>query len=325
MSEPEILFGVYPDPVIRYRYGDPATVAAVNPAFGQQFDDVIETPVDEVVDTPVEAVLRTIGLETDLGTDWDGESDRLVPKRERTAANGRTYTLRQTDTDDGGYLIVTDVSVYATRHRELQAENDRLDQFARTVSHDLRNPLEVACSRLEIGRETGDDVHFDKVEAAHDRITELIEDVLTLARSGNAISDTDEVDLGRLATDAWESIDNSAATLHLDDELGTATVDPERVRTVFENLFRNAITHGGSTVTVSVEDRSDGFVVADTGSGIPSDTRDSVFDAGVSTGEGSTGLGLAIVSEIATAHGWTVSATESDAGGAQFEFRFGSA
>jgi len=63
-----------------------------------------------------------------------------------------------------------------------------------------------------------------------------------------------------------------------------------------------------------------GFYVADDGPGIPPDERGRVFDSTYSSG-GGTGLGLSIVEQIAEAHDWTVTATESDAGGARFEVR----
>ena len=56
------------------------------------------------------------------------------------------------------------------------------------------------------------------------------------------------------------------------------------------------------------------------GPGIPADDRDQVFESGYTTGEG-TGLGLAIAKTVAEAHGWTVSITEGDAGGARFVVR----
>jgi signal transduction histidine kinase len=81
------------------------------------------------------------------------------------------------------------------------------------------------------------------------------------------------------------------------------------------------VTHGGPAVDVSVEPLDEGFAVADTGPGVPVDKRDEVFEAGVSTGDGTTGLGLSIVTDIAAAHGWEVALTESQSGGAQFEFK----
>jgi len=64
---------------------------------------------------------------------------------------------------------------------------------------------------------------------------------------------------------------------------------------------------------------SDGFYVADDGSGIPADRRDRVFEPGYSTDEHGTGLGLAIVTRIVARHGWSISATTSSAGGARFD------
>jgi signal transduction histidine kinase len=63
-----------------------------------------------------------------------------------------------------------------------------------------------------------------------------------------------------------------------------------------------------------------GFYVADDGSGIPEDKRESVFESGFSTEESGTGFGLAIVAEIAEAHHWEPTVTDSRDGGARFEF-----
>ncbi|WP_169051799.1 sensor histidine kinase [Halorhabdus amylolytica] len=103
----------------------------------------------------------------------------------------------------------------------------------------------------------------------------------------------------------------------------TADADPAKLRTLFENLFRNAVGHGGDNVTVTVgplED-VDGFFVADDGPGIDPSDHERVFDHGYSTGYGGTGVGLTIVERIATAHGWDISLIESENGGARFEFR----
>ena len=72
-------------------------------------------------------------------------------------------------------------------------------------------------------------------------------------------------------------------------------------------------------MAITVGDLEDGFYVADDGPGIPADERTDVFDRGYSTAEEGTGFGLAIVREIVDAHGWSVRATESEAGGARFE------
>ncbi|GGM72397.1 signal transduction histidine kinase [Halarchaeum rubridurum] len=76
-----------------------------------------------------------------------------------------------------------------------------------------------------------------------------------------------------------------------------------------------------TAVTITVGALADGFYVADDGPGIPAERRERVFEAGVSGDVDGAGIGLRIVAEIADTHGWTVTLTESAAGGARFEFR----
>ncbi len=89
---------------------------------------------------------------------------------------------------------------------------------------------------------------------------------------------------------------------------------------LLENLYCNAVEHSDDEVTVSVDLMPGGFAVADTGPGIPESDREEVFEAGYSTEKDGTGFGLRIVKEIANAHGWEVTVTESEQGGARFEF-----
>ncbi|MBS3761523.1 MAG: ATP-binding protein, partial [Halodesulfurarchaeum sp.] len=100
----------------------------------------------------------------------------------------------------------------------------------------------------------------------------------------------------------------------------TFEADPDRLASLLENLFRNAVEHAGPEVTVTVEPTSDGFAVADDGPGIPPEDRETVFESGYTTETDGTGFGLAIVAEVATAHDWSVRVEESDAGGARFVF-----
>ena len=107
--------------------------------------------------------------------------------------------------------------------------------------------------------------------------------------------------------------------------------DRSRLVELFGNLFRNAmehsstsppshapedaVEHGDESVIVCVEGIDGGFAVADDGPGIPPEDRESVFETGFTTAEGGTGLGLAIMRDIAEAHGWDVTVTESADGG----------
>ena len=206
------------------------------------------------------------------------------------------------------------------RAAELTKQNERLDKFASIVSHDLRNPLSVARGRLDLARATGDDEHYRAVERAHKRMDELVSGLLTLARQGELKSNPVSVELRSAAVQAWQTVETDDLELVTDDA-PAVEADPERLRQLLENLFTNTVEHGDVATTITVGRLDDGFYVADDGSGIPAEEREGIFESGQSGTEEGTGLGLVIVETVAEAHGWTVSATESEAGGARFEFR----
>jgi PAS domain S-box-containing protein len=307
-------------------------------------------PADFVIDEHVQRIADSIGEIYETG--------RSTVEAELVMADGSTVpyefrgrALTDEDGEPWGFCgIARDISERRERERELEARNERLDEFASIVSHDLRNPLNVAEGRLELARETGDSDHLDAVADAHDRMGTLIDELLELGREGQAVDDPETVALADVAEAGWRNVDTPGADLRLETDL-TLRADASRLQRLLENLFRNSVEHGsagsrpaddsvehgtsdagtaddggtdeGSDVTVTVGDLSDGtgFYVADDGPGIPPEQRDVVLDAGVSTTVGGTGFGLSIVRRIAEAHGWEVTVTESDAGGARIEFR----
>ncbi|MFB6297143.1 MAG: histidine kinase N-terminal 7TM domain-containing protein [Salinirussus sp.] len=108
--------------------------------------------------------------------------------------------------------------------------------------------------------------------------------------------------------------------------------EPDLLRSVLENLFRNATDHNDPPLTVVIGtldgdadrgsgagDRTRGFYVADDGQGIPQDSRTTVFEHGYTTDEDGTGIGLSIVSEFVEAHDWEITVTDGPDGGARFE------
>jgi signal transduction histidine kinase len=205
------------------------------------------------------------------------------------------------------------------RHRqqqELRRQNDRLERFAHVVSHDLRNPLGVAQGRIKM---IDDDEHAPIVGKNLDRMEAIIDDVLTLAREGQAVTETEPVDMGVLAANCWANVKTAGATLSVADGL-VVHADAGRLQQLLENLLRNSVEHAGDDVSITVGSLSDGFSVADDGPGIDLDNCEAIFEAGYTTDPDGTGFGLNIVEEIAAAHGWDVALTDSDDGGARFEF-----
>ena len=203
---------------------------------------------------------------------------------------------------------------------QLERQNERLDNFAGLVAHDLRNPLNVAKGRLEIAEEEGDLSHLSAVDQALDRMDEIIEDLLVLTWGGQDLGpdDLECCDLADLAASCWEHVDLPRARLKIEDA-PRLSADEGRLQRLLSNLFRNAMEHGDDDTALRVGGLEDGFFVEDNGPGIPPNRREEVFKAGYSSEEEGTGLGLSIVKTIVDAHGWSLTLTEGRSGGARFE------
>ncbi|QIB72926.1 GAF domain-containing protein [Halogeometricum borinquense] len=319
------LFEHVSDAAVAYEVDEESGVAciqSVNNAFEEQFgrrdidiigDDLLAEIVPDSERDPPELCVA------------DGERHRSEVQR---LADGQTrefilnvVPLDPNAADGVGYALYTDITERKQRESELERQNQRLEEFANIVSHDLRNPLAVAQGHLELAREVNREESFDAVADALDQMEELIDDLLSLARQGEVVGETTAVDVGAIARRAWDTVETADGTLKISS--ATMDADTERLAELFGNLFRNSVEHndGDDGVTVRVGPLDDGFYVEDDGPGIAADRREVVFEPGETTGDDGIGYGLAIVSRIAEAHGWSVAVTESAAGGARFEFR----
>jgi PAS domain S-box-containing protein len=222
------------------------------------------------------------------------------------------------DKFDGSVGILRDVSRQRERERELRRQNRRLDEFASIVSHDLRNPLNVAVGNVELLREECDSDRLDRIEQSLTRMSELIDDLLQLSRVGDDTESMESVSLAEIHKHCWQSVETGDATLQTKASR-TIRANPSRLAQLLENLMRNAVEHTSQDVTVTVGELERGFYLEDDGSGIPEDSRDAVFEAGHTTADEGTGFGLSIAKEVAEAHGWDITITEGSEGGARFE------
>ena len=308
------LAGESDDPVIVLT--DDGAIRDYNRIAGEHFPR-LRAP--ESVGRPLVDVLPTLAA----SLDGDGVVE-IVDDGER-----RTYqaTRNPFSTDHAGLgrlITLAEVTERERYRRELERQNERLEEFASVASHDLRNPLTIARGRIDLLRERRDDPDLETASAALDRMEALVDDVLALARQGQRIDETEPVSLSAVVADCWAMVETGDAKLVVTDDL-VLRADRDRLRQLLENLFRNAIEHGGPGVTVRVEALPEGgFAVADDGPGIPAASREEVFESGYTTNPEGTGFGLAIVSEVVAAHGWHVTVTESADGGARFEIRSGS-
>jgi len=322
--------------------------------FGGRVDDIDDRPPYPVDGSPHGRAFRDGKTVVDeIGADDPYDRDvfaftMYVPIGEFGVLSLGKFGDQFDDSDRRFAEILADNTVAAiqqARQREqlhaqreaLKRQNERLDEFASVVAHDLRNPLSLGRGSFELYKETGDAEAAGDVEYAFERMESIIVEVLALAREGEDVDERTDVEVASVAHEAWAGVSATASTLEVRDP-GVVAADRDRLLQVFENLFRNAQEHadggvlgdddavgdgGAAAVTVVVDALVDdpGFFVADDGPRIPPEDRERVFEAGYSTSEDGTGLGLGIASRIVRAHDWEPSVTGSEHGGARFEFR----
>lgn len=287
-----------------YRFDDIRTVSEANPQ--ADYRSIISIPIGE------HGVYQAVADEVGFFDEQDVELAELLLSHttEVLTRVEREKQLRESEVN-------------------LRQQKDRLEEFASIVSHDLRNPLNVAQGNLELVREeitatsgkqakTSKTDRLDKVAGSLDRMEAIIQEVLTLARQGQVVDAPQIVHLDEVVRSAWATVETADATLDLNCEW-QLKADPSRLQQLIENLLRNAVEHGGEDIEIRVLSLNDGFAIEDNGDGIPNIESKDIFSSEYSMSDDGTGLGLAIVEQIADAHGWDITATSGRDGGARFE------
>jgi signal transduction histidine kinase len=203
----------------------------------------------------------------------------------------------------------------------IRSAMDRQVRFTADASHELRTPLTVVDAGLQLLRRHPDQTIsrnarlLDSMSAETERMTRLVDDLLTLARVTQLVVSTGE-DLQALAATRGGRLDVRSEP-HI-----AAEVDRDRLRQTLVILVDNALRHGepGGTVEVRLDrvGQEIRLEVADGGPGIPADQRGKVFERfyqldGSRSGSG-TGLGLAIARWIVNAHRGTIKLSDNDPG-----------
>jgi signal transduction histidine kinase len=182
---------------------------------------------------------------------------------------------------------------------------------------------------ISTGTDGGDNQENDRNEplseitTALDRIDSFLDDLNVLIQQGRPVGSLESLELTEVARSAWSQSNTKKASLQIVEEeplvSGEIMADRERTLGLLRELYTNAVDHGPPEVTVEVGSLPDGFYVRDDGPGIPEDSREDVFRAGMSDRRGRNGLGLARVKHIASAHGWNISVCEGSEDGGCFE------
>ena len=297
------------------------------------------------------------------------EVDRITDAIEAVAGQGRARTIEATlVTSDGERIpyeftgsVIDDVGgiaddadtyicgagrdisqrVRAEREleeaiNELERSNAELERFAYVASHDLKEPLRMIGSYLDLIQrryegeldDDADEFIGYAVDGA-DRMRRMIDDLLAYSRIGTEDVQFEPIDcdsvLERVQEDLTVAIEESDAEVVVDD-LPTVEGDRHQLVQLFQNLISNAITYAGDAdPRIEVSCRStDGewlFSVTDNGVGIGPDQTEEVFEIFSSGSDGSsTGIGLAICQKIVRRHGGEIWVESEPGVGSTFFF-----
>ncbi|PSP54422.1 hypothetical protein BRC82_09485, partial [Halobacteriales archaeon QS_1_67_19] len=160
------LFENVPNAVVRYRLdGDEAIGKSVNPAFEDMFGwgeaEIVGESVDEyILPDEKEREGKTLNKQVSSGNRVEGEEVHRI-----TRDGGRDFLLHTAPAGDGegdeAFAIYVDITDQKERERKLARQNERLEEFASVISHDLRNPLNVAKGRYDLLAEAVDSEHLE--------------------------------------------------------------------------------------------------------------------------------------------------------------------
>jgi two-component system phosphate regulon sensor histidine kinase PhoR len=301
--------------------------------FGLQADVRGRTILEAFRLSDLDEVIRSLRTESRIS----GRTIELAGMEDRWVEVNAAAVVDRDGIQSGSILVFHDL----TRVRQL--ENTR-QEFVANVSHELRTPLSLIKGFVETLLESGSrDAEtttrfLQTIEKHTDRLTYLIEDLLTVSRleSGQVAMNLHKVDLAdevrRVVEDLRSRADERRVTIRDSVPAGIeARADADRLQQVLFNLVENAIKYGRSEgcIVIGARARDDGKVevwVRDDGPGIPPEARERVFerffrlDRARSRETGGTGLGLSIVKHIIQAHGGEVWVKSEIGEGATFFF-----
>lgn len=220
-------------------------------------------------------------------------------------------------------------STFNTMLTKLRAADDERRRFVSDASHELRSPLMVLTADAEyalrhVGRSSGGEAVelAEAVQTQTDRLTTLVDDLLTLAALDEGLVHEQPA---RLLPEVLATADHTGVTMPVLEEWERRVLVPDVTRAL-ANLVANAVRHHEDTVEMSVDVSVDAVTIAidDDGPGIPEHEWEHVFkrfyrpDTGRSRRDGGAGLGLAIAKADVDSVGGDLTLAASPLGGARF-------
>lgn len=216
---------------------------------------------------------------------------------------------------------------------ELERSNAELEQFAYAVSHDMKEPLRMISSYLNLlERRYGGELDEDADEFIQfavdgaDRMQRMIDEILEFSRVDLDESAHEPVDCTAVLAEVREMLAIEEADAEVTVEaLPTVRANRTQLTKLFQNLLSNAVAHSEGHVTVDIGVEQAGgrwrFAVADTGPGIPQQRQEHIFDLFTSVGaSGGSGVGLALCRKIVQHHGGEITVDSTLGEGTTFTF-----
>jgi len=207
----------------------------------------------------------------------------------------------------GSFAVITDISERIRNDEklkdqqiELQKQRDELESFASTIAHDLRGKMQV----ISLYNTMTDHEYSDKITESIEEMSSFIEDLLLLAKKGEILGETSDVDLNTLLKPIIEKVRSLDPEIVIDTQkLPRIIGDKIKLKQVFENLLMNIIKHAEAKLIkiFTEEDKNyNVIVVEDNGKGIPESKKTEIIESW-STKRYSS-FGMLIILKIIQAH-----------------------
>ena len=302
-------------------------IVDVNPAFLEAFADDLE--VCEVAHRPFASVAPALAEAVSLSPHDGPQQVRVEGRSGRPTTH---YTVTVSPVESGphllGYtLVFRDVTDVVESRRELERQNEQLDEFAVSAAHNLRNPLgaitgflDVLGSHLRTAEAGGSRYDpalvercLSRLDAEADRMDDIIADFLRVMREGKTVRSVEPVDLGSTARAAVGTVGADRVSLVV-ERPGRVWAEPSRLELLMRSVLRSAADRAGGPVTVRVAVTDEGFVVEDDAGELPPEDCEMLLEHGRMSAYDVTGLGLIVARTLARVHRWEVEATPGEAG-----------
>jgi signal transduction histidine kinase len=299
--------------------------------------DALKTLHESGLDLPFIVISGTIGEESAVEMLKAGAHDfivkgrlaRLIPAIERELRDAQTRRM-QLEAEAARKDLIG----------RLEAMNAEIERFTYTAFHDLRSPLVTIKgflgalkNNLEANQPDQLQKDLQRIEAAADKMDDILSDLLKLARVGRVIQPPEEVAMSQLAQETLQILDAdlraAGITVILSPDLPTVFGERARLREVLENLIENAVKFSSGQanplieIGTRIQDGEQIIFVKDNGPGIDPRYHNRIFNLfeKLDPAMEGTGIGLTITKRIIEVHGGRIW-VESDGPGGGSTFAF---